>query len=114
MDREVLLEIGCEELPAGWLPALTRRIGERFAARLAEARLTSSGPIETFSTPRRLTVHVDRVSERQSDFEETIMGPPVSAAFRTDGEPTPAAVGFARKQNVDVAALARIETPKGT
>jgi glycyl-tRNA synthetase beta chain len=113
MDRELLLELGCEELPASWLPGLTRQIGERMAARLTEARLAATGPVDTYSTPRRLTVHAERVSERQTDFEETVMGPPVSAAYRPDGEPTPAAVGFARKQGVDVSALARVATPKG-
>ena len=51
--------------------------------------------------------------ERQADLEELITGPPVSAAFTPDGEPTPAALGFARKHGVEVAALERVETPKG-
>jgi glycyl-tRNA synthetase beta chain len=114
MDREVLLEIGCEEIPASWLPPLTAQIGEVFAAQLTEFRLNAGVPIETYSTPRRLALRVERVAERQADFEETLMGPPVSAAFRPDGEPTPAAAGFARKHGVDVAALGRVDTPKGT
>jgi glycyl-tRNA synthetase beta chain len=114
MDRELLIEIGCEEIPAGWLPALTRQVGEQLDARLKEFRLTTDGPTETFSTPRRLTARVGKLSERQEDFEELVTGPPVSAAFKPDGEPTPAAAGFARKYNVDVSALERHETPKGT
>jgi glycyl-tRNA synthetase beta chain len=113
MDREVLLEIGCEEIPASWLPGLTRQLGDRLAARLADARLAISAPVETYSTPRRLTARVDRVGERQSDFEETITGPPVAAAFTPSGEPTPAAAGFARKHGVEVSELATIETPRG-
>ena len=113
MDRELLLEIGCEELPAAWLPALTSQIGDIVGAQLREHRLPAESPIETFSTPRRLTVRVVRIPERQNDLEELVNGPPVSAAFRPDGQPTPAASGFAAKQGVDVAALERVTTPKG-
>ena len=105
MDRELLLEIGCEELPASWLPGLTNQIGEVFSAQLRDHRLPPESPAETFSTPRRLTVCIARVPERQTDLEELVNGPPVSAAFKPDGTPTPAAAGFAAKQGVDVAAL---------
>jgi glycyl-tRNA synthetase beta chain len=113
MDRELLLEIGCEELPAAWLMPLTRQLGERLAAKLVAFRLTAGAPIETFSTPRRLTAAIARISERQTDLEEPISGPPVSAAFTADGTPTPAAAGFARKWNVEVSELQQQDTPKG-
>jgi glycyl-tRNA synthetase beta chain len=113
MDRELLLEIGCEELPASWLPGLTHEIGEIVAAELREHRLAPESPAETFSTPRRLTVRIVRIPERQADLEELVNGPPVSAAFKPDGTPTPAAAGFAAKQGVEVGALERIQTPKG-
>ena len=113
MDRELLIEIGTEELPASWLPALTNHIGERAAAELRDRRLPPESPVETFSTPRRLTVRVARVPERQTDLEEMVNGPPVSAAFQADGTPTQAAIGFANKQGVEVAALERVVTPKG-
>ncbi|MDE3154243.1 MAG: glycine--tRNA ligase subunit beta, partial [Acidobacteriota bacterium] len=113
MDRELLLELGCEELPAGWLPNLTRQIGEVVEAGLREHRLEPAAPVETFSTPRRLTVRIARVAERQTDLEDLVTGPPVSAAFKPDGTPTPAATGFAAKQGVDVGALEQIDTPKG-
>ena len=70
-------------------------------------------PIESFSTPRRLTARVAKIAERQEDLEETISGPPVSAAFGADGQPTPAALGFAKKQGVPFEELARVTTPKG-
>ncbi len=114
MDRELLIEIGIEELPASWLPSLTRQLGEHVAARLKALRLPPDAPSETFSTPRRLTVRVARIAERQSDLEEVVNGPAVSAAFKPDGSPTPAAVGFARKNGVEVNALDRVETAKGT
>jgi glycyl-tRNA synthetase beta chain len=113
MERELLLEIGCEELPASWLPALTQDVGEIFAAKLREHRLAPESPAETFSTPRRLTVRIVRIPERQMDLEELITGPPVSASYRPGGMPSPAAAGFAAKQGVDIGALERLQTPKG-
>jgi glycyl-tRNA synthetase beta chain len=114
VDRELVLEIGCEEIPASWLPASTNQLGEVVLAQLKEHRLAPESPAETYSTPRRLTVRIARLSERQTDLEELVNGPPVSAAFKPDGTPTPAASGFATKNGVEVAALERVETPKGT
>jgi len=114
VDRELLIEIGCEEIPAGWLPALTRDLAARLDARLKQARLDTDAPAESYSTPRRLTARVAKLSERQNDHEELVTGPPVSAAFKAAGEPTAAATGFAKKYGVEVSALERSETPKGT
>src|SRR6478735_6895812 len=114
MDRELLIEVGCEEIPASWLPGLTRQLGDQLDARLKEFRLKTDARTETFSTPRRLTARVAKLAERQTDHEELVTGPPVSAAYRSDGAPTPAAVGFARKYGVEISALERHETPKGT
>ena len=113
-DRELLIEIGCEEIPASWLPSTTAQLGRHLDARLKEFRLTSEGAAETYSTPRRLTARVVKLAERQTDFDELVTGPPVSAAFKPDGEPTPAATGFAKKYGVEVDGLERHETPKGT
>jgi glycyl-tRNA synthetase beta chain len=113
MDRELLIEIGVEELPAAWMPALTRQLAERVGARLKELRIAPGAPIESFSTPRRLTARVGKIAERQEDFDETISGPPVSAALGADGAPTPAGLGFAKKQGVAFDELARVTTPKG-
>ena len=114
MERELLLEIGVEELPAAWLSGLTKQLAEKVAARLSAMRMTPDGPVETYATPRRLTARVGGMAERQEDLDETITGPPVSAAFNAAGEPTPAAIGFARKQGVAFEALERLATPKGT
>ena len=113
MDRELLIEIGCEEIPAGWLPGLTAQLARHLDAQLKEARLTTDAPAESYSTPRRLTARVVKLAERQTDFEELVTGPPVTAAFKPDGEPTPAAMGFAKKHGVEVPVLERHETPKG-
>lgn len=113
MDRELLLEIGCEELPASWLPPAAAQLGDRLGKRLGEQRLEVATPIETFGTPRRLAARIARLAERQTDLEDVLMGPAVAASFGPDGAPTQAALGFARKQGVEVAALERTETPKG-
>lgn len=114
MERELLIEIGVEELPAAWLPGLTKQLADKVGARLRAFRMPPDGPVESYATPRRLTVCVGGMAERQEDLDETVTGPPVSAAFNAAGEPTPAALGFARKQGVAFDALERVETPKGT
>jgi glycyl-tRNA synthetase beta chain len=114
VDRELLIEIGVEEIPASWLPGLTSQMARHLEGRLKEFRLPPGAPIESFSTPRRLTARVAKVAERQEDLEDLIPGPPVAAAFKPDGEPTPAAAGFAKKYGVEVSALERRQTPKGT
>jgi glycyl-tRNA synthetase beta chain len=114
MDRELLIEIGSEEVPASWLPALTAQLGRQLDLRLKEFRLTTDGAAESYSTPRRLTARVAKLAERQTDLEELVTGPPVSAAYTAGGAPTPAALGFAKKYSVEVPALEKHETPKGT
>ncbi len=111
--RELLLEIGCEEMPASWIPGIEAQLADRLTARLNEMRIAHRTPVRTFVAPRRLVATVAELAERQSDLEETVTGPPVRAAFDANGEPTRAALGFARKQGVDVSDLARVQTPKG-
>ena len=113
MDRELLIEVGLEEIPAAWMPNLNRHLKDRLEARLKEFRIAPGAAIETFSTPRRLTARVAGIAERQEDLDETITGPPVSAAVGKDGQPTPAALGFAKKQGVSFEQLTRAQTPKG-
>jgi glycyl-tRNA synthetase beta chain len=113
MDRELLIEIGVEELPASWLPGLTRQVATRLTARLTDLRIAADAPVESFGTPRRLAAHVGRIAERQEDREELLTGPAVSAAFGSDGQPTPAALGFAKKQGVPFEQLTRAQTPRG-
>lgn len=114
MDRELLIELGLEELPASWLPPLTRQLAEVTDAQVKVQRLDAGASAEAYATPRRLAVRVARLAERQTDLEELVTGPPISAATGADGQPTPAAIGFARKNGVEVAGLERVETPKGT
>jgi glycyl-tRNA synthetase beta chain len=114
MDRELLLEIGVEEMPASWLPALTREIGATLETRLNEAGLpVRKSSIEAHATPRRLTAVVPELVDRQEDRDETVMGPPVSAAFDAEGHPTNAGLGFARKLGADFDALVQVDTARG-
>ena len=111
--RDLLVEIGTEELP----PRALRRLADSFAdgvrAGLDDAGLTPART-RTFATPRRLAVLALGVPEAQPDRESTRRGPALSAAFDDDGNPTRAAQGFARSCGVDVEALERLETDKGT
>jgi glycyl-tRNA synthetase beta chain len=113
MERELLLEIGTEELPASWLPDLTRQMRAGLDAALKAHRLLTDAPVESYSTPRRLTARIGKIAERQTDLDELLTGPPVAAAFGADGQPTQAAMGFAKKNAVDVTLLEKVETPKG-
>ena len=74
MDRELLLEIGVEEMPASWLPSLNAQLASRLAARLAEQGLaTPRATVEAHSTPRRLTACLSELVDRQEDKDETVM-----------------------------------------
>jgi glycyl-tRNA synthetase beta chain len=109
---DLLLEIGSEEIPAGFVPGALRQLAEGLAKALATARV-SHGEIGALGTPRRLCVFARGVAPRQPDAKSEALGPAVQAAFDGDGKPTPAALGFARSQGVTVEQLSRVQTPKG-
>lgn len=112
MKADLLFEMGVEEIPAGVvLPAL-EQLGELLRAGLARARL-EHGQIRTFGTPRRLVALVSDLATHQPDVEKEYKGPPAAQAFDADGNPTPAAQGFARSRGVPVEALELRETDKG-
>ncbi len=109
---DLLYEIGAEEIPAGYIAPALEQLAASAARELGEARLTH-GAIRTAATPRRLTLHVAGVADRQPDAEEDALGPSVKAAFDAQGAPTKAALGFARAQGVEPAQLLRKMTPRG-
>ena len=109
---ELLFEIGCEELPAEALPMATRRLAELAEEKFTQARLEYSG-LQTWSTPRRLTLAVNTLADRQAVSEERVTGPAWNIAFSADGTATRAAEGFAAKQGVPVSKLVKITTEKG-
>ncbi len=112
MANHFLLEIGTEELPWGAQEIGRTQLKENAEASLARHRLVHSG-LEIYSTPRRLTLLVRSLEERQQSKEELIKGPAASSAYDQDGNPTQAAIGFARSRGVDVSQLEVRETDKG-
>jgi len=102
--QTLLFEIGAEELPAGDLDSALAQLRELAPKMLAEARLTHAGA-QVFGTPRRQTVLVRELAPRQLDAERVVKGPAADRAFDKDGKPTPAAIGFAKKNNVPVESL---------
>jgi len=101
MNQETLLiELGTEELP----PKSLKKLGESFSqsiyASLKEA-------------PRRLAVSITHVASKQPDQEVERKGPAIKAAFKEDGEATPAALGFARSCGTEIEKLDRLKTDKG-
>ncbi len=112
MSRDLLFEIGVEELPASYVPPALDQLERAVRAGLQELRL-SFDDVAIYGTPRRLTVLVTDVAERAKDFEEEAMGPAVKAAFDAEGKPTKALLGFCAGKGVDVSAVRRVETPKG-
>lgn len=110
--RDLLFEIGVEELPAGYVPPALEQLERAVRAGLQELRL-GFDDVVTYGTPRRLAVFVADVSERQRDHEEEAMGPAAKVAFDPAGQPTKALLGFCAGKGVDVAAVRRVETPRG-
>jgi len=110
--RDLLLEIGTEELPPRALKSMAQALGRDLAARL-DARGLTHGPAQIFATPRRLATLVPDVPEAQADREVERRGPAVAAAFDAQGAPTKAALGFARSCGVEVEQLEQADTDKG-
>src|SRR6202049_1688306 len=109
---DFLLEIGCEEIPARMIDAASQELRERVTALLNRERLSSSGNLSSFDTPRRLAVLAPGIAAAQDDVTEQVTGPSTSVAYK-DGQPTPAAHAFAKKAGVDVAQLEKVTTAKG-
>jgi len=110
---DFLFEIGLEEVPARMIAGAQAELQERVVKMLERERLLRSGAVtKSFATPRRLAVWVKDVAERQEDVTEELVGPSVKIAYK-DGAPTPAAVAFAKKAGVSVAALKTVTNAKG-
>ena len=109
---QLLFEIGTEEIPAGYIgPALS------FMEQAAQSRFKELGldfgQVQSVGTPRRLTLAVDGLQERQQDSRREHIGPARKAAYDGDGKPTKAAMGFARSRGIAVEDLQVVETEKG-
>jgi glycyl-tRNA synthetase len=93
-------------------PPALQQLERGARAGLAELRLASAA-VETWATPRRLTVFVSELAARQTDVDEEAMGPAVRVAFDAEGKPTRALLGFCQGKGVDPSEVRRVETPKG-
>lgn len=110
--KELFLEIGSEEIPAGFIPKAMADMEMIMIRELANARL-SYDRIKTLGTPRRLAIVVTGIPAVQPDAEITATGPSVKAAYDAEGKPTRAAEGFARGQGIDISQLKIVSTEKG-
>lgn len=104
MAKDLLFEIGAEEIPAGFLPNIIKQLGELAIAALAERHIPH-GAVKVYATPRRVALLINDVAERGEDVHETHKGPSVSIAYDADGNATKAAIGFARGKGLDVSEL---------
>lgn len=112
MTKELFLEIGTEEIPAGFLPKAMAEMEGLIRKELDNARI-AFGEVKAMATPRRLALVVSQVAGQQADAEITAMGPAKKVAFNEDGTPTRAGEGFARGQGVDPSELSIVVTEKG-
>ncbi len=104
MTKDLLLEIGTEEIPAKFMPGALAQLEQLAITKLAELRI-SHGEVRAVGTPRRLAVTVKTVAASQTDKNSENKGPAAKIAFDQNGAPTKAALGFARGQGVDPAEL---------
>jgi glycyl-tRNA synthetase beta chain len=112
MGRELLLEIGTEEIPARFIPPVLEEMAASMRKRLEQERI-EAGEIITWGTPRRLTLIAKEVAESQAEMSQEVLGPPKAVAFDEAGKPTAAAQGFAKAQGVSLSDLVEVETPRG-
>ena len=113
MFRELLLEIGTEEIPSDYLENGLKELRDLAASQLKNSRIEIGEPLMAYGTPRRLVLIGRAVQDKQEDTVQEITGPPKAAAFDEKGKPTKAALGFARKHGVSVEDLGLLDTAKG-
>jgi len=110
--RDLLLEVGAEEIPASFILPALEDLKRILTERMGAARL-KHGELRTYGTPRRLAVWVKDIADSGEDVTSEKLGPSVKAAFDKDGKPTVAATKFAESLKVPVSELGRSQTPKG-
>ncbi|MDI6736396.1 MAG: glycine--tRNA ligase subunit beta, partial [bacterium] len=112
MNEDLLLEIGTEEIPAGYLPQALEQLKGLAQSLLEEERIVHKG-IKTLGTPRRLALYVQGVALHQQDLVTEVMGPPRHVSFDAEGKHTQAAIGFAKTQGVKIEKLQTKQTHRG-
>lgn len=109
---DLLFEIGSEELPASYQGLATNQLSEFFTKKFAEGGLRFKR-LKTYHTPRRLTLIVEKLSDRQDDISEEVKGPNLKAAYDEEGNPTRALLGFSKSVGVKPEKLKKVTTDKG-
>ena len=104
MAKDLLFEIGAEEIPAGFMPNILGQLKQLAETKLNDAHLPFES-IATYGTPRRLALIVKGLADASAEISERHKGPSASIAYDADGNPTKAAIGFARGKGLDVADL---------
>lgn len=104
MAKDLLFEIGAEEIPAGFMPNILGQLKQLAETKLHDAHLPFES-IETYGTPRRLALIVKGLDDASAEISERHKGPSASIAYDADGNATKAAIGFARGKGLDVADL---------
>ena len=104
MAKDLLFEIGAEEIPAGFMPNILGQLKTLVETKLNDAHLPFES-IATYGTPRRLALIVKGLGDTSAEISERHKGPSASIAYDADGNPTKAAIGFARGKGLDVADL---------
>lgn len=112
MPEDILLEVGCEEIPAGYINPALEQMRDLATKFFGEQRIKFN-KINVFATPRRLSVYVEEAREKQEDVSYEVLGPPKKVAYDKDGIPTQAAVGFAKSQGIQVKDLKTKKTERG-
>ena len=109
---DLLFEIGTEEIPASYVPPVLEQLSKLATESLTNHRIPI-GDVETLGTPRRITLSIKDIKMLQESQETEVVGPPKRIAYDENGEPTKAAIGFAKTQGVDLSALRIVETERG-
>ena len=104
MAKDLLFEIGAEEIPAGFMPNILGQLKQLAETKLNDAHLPFES-IETYGTPRRLALIVKGLADTSAEISERHKGPSASIAYDADGNATKAAIGFARGKGLDVTDL---------
>lgn len=104
MAKDLLFEIGAEEIPAGFMPNILGQLKTLAETKLNDAHLPFES-IATYGTPRRLALIVKGLADTSAEISERHKGPSASIAYDAEGNPTKAAIGFARGKGLDVADL---------
>ena len=110
--KSLLLEIGTEEIPAGYIEPALEFLSSVLLQKMTDVRI-EHGNARVFGTPRRLAVEVQQVADKQKSLTSEVLGPPEKVGFDKDGNPTTAALKFAEKVGVSVNALKIKDTNKG-